>query len=62
MVSGAVFPEVGASGDPVNIKSSLAGTIPDPVEADVNHLRPFMLDFIVFKTHCCSVIYLHGIG
>ena len=38
MVFGVVVPEVGASGDSVNIEMALAGAIPDPVEAHVNRL------------------------
>ena len=38
MVFGVVVPEVGASGAPVNIELALAGAIPGPVEAHVNHL------------------------
>ena len=38
MVFGVLVPEVGASGGLVNIEVSLAGVIPDPVEAHVNCL------------------------
>ena len=51
MVFGVVVPEVGASRGPVNLEVSIAGAIPDPVEAHVNRLRPFLLDCIVCKTH-----------
>ena len=62
IVFGVVFPEVGASGGPVNLEVALAGTIPDPVEVHVNCLRPFLLDSIVRKPHRCGVIYLHWSG
>ena len=38
MVFGMVVPEVGAYGCPVNLEVTLAGAIPDPVEAHVNLL------------------------
>ena len=38
MVFGVVVPVVGASGPLVNLDVSLAGAIPDPVEAHVNRL------------------------
>ena len=46
-VFGAVVPEVGASGAPVNIELAMAGAIPDTVEAHVNRLWKFLLDSIV---------------
>ena len=62
MVFGVVFPEVGASGGPVNIEVALVDIISDPAEANANRLRPFLLDFVACKTHFCGVIYLHGSG
>ena len=59
---GAVVPRVGASGGPVNLEVALTGAIPDSVEAHANRLRPFLLDCILYKIHCCGVIYLHGSG
>ena len=59
---GVVVPEVGAYGGLVNLEVALAGAIPDPVEAHVNRLWPFLLDCIVCKTHCCIVIYFRGSG
>ena len=38
MVFGMVFPEVGASGRPVNLELTLTSAIPDPVEAHFNCL------------------------
>ena len=35
---GVLVPEVGASRSPVNLEVSLAGAIPDPVEAHVKFL------------------------
>ena len=40
----------------------LAGAIPDPVEARLNCLRPFLIDGVVCKPNCCGVIDLHGSG
>ena len=51
MVFGVVFPGVVASGAPVNLEVELAGANPDPVEAHVNCLRPFLSNCIVCKTH-----------
>ena len=62
MVFGVVVPKVGASRGPVNIEVELVGAIPYPVEAHFDRLLPFLLDCIVFKTHCCGVIYFHGSG
>ena len=62
MVFGVVVPEVSSSGGLVNLEVAMAGAIPDPVEAHVNILRPFLLYCIVCKNHCCGVIYLHGSG
>ena len=38
MVFGVVVPKVGASEGPANLEVDLAGAIPDPLEAHVNHL------------------------
>ena len=54
--------EVGASGVPVSLEVALAGAIPDQVQAHVDCLRPFMLNGVIYKTNCCSVINLHGCG
>ena len=62
MVIGVVVPKFRASEGPVNLEVALVGAIPDPVEAHVNRLRPFLIDCIVFKIHWCGVIYLHGRG
>ena len=62
MVSDVLVPKFGASRGQVNLEVSLAGKIPDPVEAHVNRLQPFLLDCTVCKIHCCGVIYLHGSG
>ena len=37
-VFGVVFPEVGASGGPVNLELTLTSAIPDPVKAHVNQI------------------------
>ena len=47
MVFGVLVPKVGASGGPVNLELTLASAIPDPVEAHVNRLLPFLLYGIV---------------
>ena len=60
MVFDVVVPEVGDSGTPVNIEVDLAGAIPDTVGANANHLRPFLLDCIICRNNCYSVISLHG--
>ena len=62
MVFGVVFPEVGASRGPVNLELTLTSTISDTAEAHVNCLWPFLIDGIVWKFHCCGVIYLYGVG
>ena len=57
-----VVPEVGVYRGLINIEVSLAGEIPDPVEAHVNSLQQFLLYCIICKTHWCGVIYLHRSG
>ena len=47
MVFGVVVPEVGASRGPLYLEVALADAIPDPVEAHVNRLWPFLIDCIV---------------
>ena len=65
MVFGVVVTKVGASRGLVKLKVALEGMIPDPVEAHVCCLRPFLLDGAVCKTNLSGVIDLHesrGLG
>ena len=62
MVFGVVFANFGASDGPVNLELALADAIPDPLEAHVKCLKPFVLDGVICKPNRCGVIDLHISG
>ena len=62
MVFGVVVPKFGAYGGTVNLEVALAGANPDLVEAHVNCLRPFLIDYIFEKPTDVVLSTCMGVG